>query len=296
MQQCRLVETVDAGLPNGLHIRMTRDRDIYYRDPALFGSQSVVDRHVEDIAYTLDVPRSRLNITAAAKGLMAGAFKICFRDGSVLDARADCNGLLVPNLREVLSIDMKSVAWILVIEKEATFRSIAASPFWANVCHRGIIITGKGYPDLATRAMLHFMSAASPRNGFSSPPVHALMDFDPDGLAILSTFKHGSLARAHDQEGLCVPQLHWLGLRSDHMIAAARLSMGAQGLLALTPRDRRKAISMLDRRQACTDEDEARVRGALQTMLMLNLKAELQVLDVMENGMSDLLTTQLPDV
>lgn len=37
-------------------------RDIYYRDPELFIKQTVVDRYVDDIAYTLGVERDALNV------------------------------------------------------------------------------------------------------------------------------------------------------------------------------------------------------------------------------------------
>lgn len=95
-----------------------RVRDIYYRDPALFGRQAVVDRYVDDVAFTLGVPRSMLNVTAAAKGLVAGAFEICRRDGSVVSASSDREGILVPGLRDVLSVTMNAVKWVLVVEKE----------------------------------------------------------------------------------------------------------------------------------------------------------------------------------
>lgn len=37
-------------------------RDIFYREPELFKKQSVVDRYVDDIAYTFDVNRSALHV------------------------------------------------------------------------------------------------------------------------------------------------------------------------------------------------------------------------------------------
>jgi len=40
------------------------DRDIYYKDPALFVKQSVVDRYVDDIAFTFNVPRSALSVVS----------------------------------------------------------------------------------------------------------------------------------------------------------------------------------------------------------------------------------------
>lgn len=40
-------------------------RDMYYRDPELFVKQAVVDRYVDDIAYTLGVERDALNVVSA---------------------------------------------------------------------------------------------------------------------------------------------------------------------------------------------------------------------------------------
>ena len=64
------------GTPSPLPVCCETDdsRDIYYRDPALFGSQDYVDRYVDQIAFTFGVPRNSLNVIAAAKGLVAGAF------------------------------------------------------------------------------------------------------------------------------------------------------------------------------------------------------------------------------
>ncbi|KAH9831066.1 Meiotic recombination protein SPO11 [Teratosphaeria destructans] len=261
--------------------------DIYYRDPALFGSQSHVDRYVDDIAFTFGIPRSALNITAVAKGLVAGAFSLCRRDGSIVDARADREGTLVPNLRDVLSVDMKAAEWILVIEKEASFRSVASSPFWDRVQSQGVIITGKGYPDIATRALLRYMSIPSPQNGFASPLVHALVDFDPDGLAILSVYKHGSNALAHENADLIVPKTKHLGLRSTHVSVGIENEAASQALLTLTARDRRKATKMLERERG----EDARLE--LQRMLMLGVKAELQLLDAVPGGMLQMLEAEL---
>ena len=270
-------------------------RDLYYRDPALFGSQAVVDRYVDNIAYTFSVPRSKLNVTAAAKGLVAGAFHICRRDGSTTNGIDDRDGILVPALRDILSVDVTAVKWILVIEKEATFRSIASSAFWDTISACGVIITGKGYPDIATRALLHLLSMATPQNGFVSPPVFGLADCDPDGLAILSIYRNGSAALTHENDDLRVPQLQWLGLQTDHMMGESLLH-SSQGLLSLTKRDRRRAVKLLERNAGTSSETELRMSRALQTMLMLNTKAELQLLDSVPNGTTSLLESRLDHV
>ncbi|KAK5119873.1 hypothetical protein LTR85_007199 [Meristemomyces frigidus] len=287
----RILELTHEALRTGVTLSK---RDIYYRDPALFGSQAHVDRYVDDIAFTFGVPRSALNVAAVAKGLVAGAITFCRRDGSVVNAAADKDGILVPSLKEVLSIDMTAVRWIIVVEKEASFRSIASSSFWEKVSTDGVLITGKGYPDIASRALLRYLSTPSPQNGFATPPVYGLADFDPDGLAILSTYKHGSIALAHESAELRVPQLKWLGLRSEHMLLGGDSTHASQGLLTLTARDRGKARKMLDRSVHPNDDDaETEYGRELQVMLMLNMKAELQLLDAVPNGMTDLLDSEL---
>ncbi|CAK4016770.1 Meiotic recombination SPO11 [Lecanosticta acicola] len=285
----RILELMHEALRNDAVISK---RDLYYRDPALFGYQSTVDRYVDDIALTFGVPRSSLNVTAVAKGLLAGAVSFCRKDGSTVDAFNDREGILVPSLKDVLSVMMQNVRWILVIEKEASFRSIAASSFWDVISARGIIITGKGYPDLSTRAMLHFLVTPSARNGFVSPPVFGLVDFDPDGIAILSIYRHGSQSLAHESKKHAVPQLQWLGLRSEHLA----LGHGAhltQGLLTLTPRDRRKALDMLANRESLRTSDGWETGHELQRMLQMNTKAEIQLLDAVPDGMAQLLRSTL---
>ncbi len=41
-------------------------RNIYYKDPSLFKTQTVVDRCVDALAYTFDVPRAKLNVVSAS--------------------------------------------------------------------------------------------------------------------------------------------------------------------------------------------------------------------------------------
>ncbi|KAK9072897.1 hypothetical protein SSX86_009332 [Deinandra increscens subsp. villosa] len=51
-----------------------------------------------------------------------------------------------------------------------------------------ILITAKGYPDIATRFLLHRMSRE-----FPEIKILGLVDWNPAGLAILCTFKYGSI-------------------------------------------------------------------------------------------------------
>ncbi|KAK5011168.1 endodeoxyribonuclease, partial [Cryomyces antarcticus] len=160
------------------------------------------------------------------------------------------------------------------------------------IAAQGIIITAKGYPDIATRALLRFLAFPSPRNGFSNPPVHALVDFDPDGLGILSTYKYGSFALAHENAALTVSSIRWLGVRSTHIMTEESVHQ-SQGLLRLSQRDRRKASKMLEQEVFAADGPECEWRRELQIMLLLNVKAEIQLMDARTSGLACWLKTEL---
>lgn len=115
------------------------------------------------------------------------------------------------------------------------------------------------------------------------------MDFDPDGLAIMSTYKHGSVSLAHENDTLVAPRIEWLGIRSDVIRDIHQDRSGTW--LRLTPRDRRKALKMLEK-PVCQEEVEASWRRELQVMLMLNIKTEIQILGEYSN-LEDYLSSEL---
>ncbi|KEQ86509.1 DNA topoisomerase IV, alpha subunit [Aureobasidium pullulans EXF-150] len=287
----RILELIHESLSDGV---ILTKRDLYYRDPALFGKQATVDRYVDQIAAAFAVPRSSLNVTAGVKGLMAGAAVIHRRDGSKIGLTNVQNGVLVPSMEEVLSVDLSRVRWILVVEKEATFQSIISSEFWQEMMWHAVIVTGKGYPDIATRAIARFMSIASPQNGFAEPPVFGLVDYDPDGMAILHTYKHGSKKMSEDNAALIVPTTQWMGLRSRDITDEDHTHRN-QGLMPLTRRDRHKARKMLEWEQFSDLEEAAQWRRELQVMLMLNLKAEIQIIDSDPSGLAKMIKYAVKD-
>jgi meiotic recombination protein SPO11 len=166
----------------------------------------------------------------------------------------------------------------------ATFRTLATNQYWKDsLAGKGVLITvwssssfaaksdllqAKGYPDIQTRQFIHLFSRQHP-----TIPIFALVDFDPDGIAIMSTYKHGSMSLAHETN-LTVPSIRWLGIRSCDFLDNHN---DIQGLLNLTARDRRIAMKMLGKNIAEEDRDEE-WRRELQVMLMMNVKAEIQIL------------------
>jgi meiotic recombination protein SPO11 len=136
--------------------------------------------------------------------------------------------------------------------------------------------------------MTRFMTTASPQNGFAEPPVFGLVDYDPDGLAILHTYKHGSKKMSEENAGLVIPMIQWMGLHS-RAITDDDHTHRTQGLLALTLRDRHKARKMLEWDQHASFDEAAQWRRELQVMLMLNLKAEMQIVDSGPSGLVNMI-------
>lgn len=129
----------------------------------------------------------------------------------------------------------------------------------------------------------------------------------------MSTCKHGSFALAHENATLVTSGLKWLGVKSVDLFPSVRLSSSehikeegdadedegrraggtellSQGLLRMTARDRRRAVSMLKWSQLEEDEE---VRRELQVMLMLGIKAEMQILDERPGGLAGWLRGRL---
>ena len=100
----------------------------------------------------------------------------------------------------------------------------------------------------------------------------------------MSTYKHGSLKLSHENAGLNVPSMQWLGIRSRDVLAGNEQDE-CSGLLRLSARDRKKAADMLDGSDVLREGGmEEEWRRELQVMLMLNVKAEMEILAEREGG------------
>lgn len=154
---------------------------------------------------------------------------------------------------------------------------------------------GKGYPDLCTREFARKLSES--RRLLDDPlRFHVLVDSDPDGMAIMSTYKYGSMAHTRDNARLNIPCLRWLGLRTSDVVAGAS-SLGDEALIPLTARDRKKIIAMLSENPVwAADGPELGWRAELQQMLMLNLKAELEILYDRDGGIEGWIDQQMATV
>ncbi|KAK3377542.1 Spo11/DNA topoisomerase VI subunit A [Podospora didyma] len=208
----RILELSHEALLSG---NIITKRNIYYQNIELFKSQSTVDDMIDNLAFTLGVGRGDLNIAATAKGLIAGLVDLIMKGGSIIKCdHSHDGGTLLPSIDSIDKVDFRDAKWLLVIEKEATFRTLAESQYANNSkAGHGIIVTAKGFPDLATRRFLSILHSVRP-----TLTVFALVDFDPHGIAILRTYKTGSQRFEHE-ENVTVPDLKWLGIRSRDILS-----------------------------------------------------------------------------
>ncbi|KAK4868165.1 hypothetical protein LT330_007363 [Penicillium expansum] len=279
----RILAILDQAIRTG---QLISKRDIYYIDPEFFRVQYIVDHIVDDLAYTIGVNRTALNVEAAAKGLVTGDFRLIRGSHILIDAQSVTEDTLIPRIEDGDEIDISRVRWVLVIEKEAVFHRLARVSYHTRaLAGEGIMVTGKGYPDFMTRTFLRAMSDSASNQSRSPPRFYALTDGDPHGMAIMSTYKYGSAAHLHQNARLSIPRLQWLGLRVTDIIAVPEV-LGDTALLSLTTRDRRKIMDMLRNSPVwASDGPEPEWRAELQRMLVLNLKAEIEILYGCQGGL-----------
>ena len=101
------------------------------------------------------------------------------------------------------------------------------------------------------------------------------------------------MSLAHENERHTCQSLQLLGVKPDDIIRDQDESSihGTEGLMPLSVRDRRKAITMLGR--VVEQDDAIEATRDLQLMLMLNVKAEIQILEAREGGLASWLSQRL---
>ncbi|KAH7428336.1 hypothetical protein KP509_10G088000 [Ceratopteris richardii] len=214
-------------------------RELFYRllseAPNYFRCQKQVNDAIQDVVAVVKCSRYSLGILASSRGSVTGRLLIQEPDGAVLDCTntGSAGQVITGDLNCIQNWRFQSDArYILVVEKDAIFQRLQEDKFFYSVpC---IIITAKGYPDLASRIFLHQL-----RCTFPMFPIVALVDWNPAGLAILCTYKFGSV-RMGLETSTYVCDVKWLGLRSRDIQLVSK-----ESFIPLTAKDRQLATSLL---------------------------------------------------
>ncbi|XP_004511556.1 meiotic recombination protein SPO11-2 isoform X1 [Cicer arietinum] len=195
-----------------LQEKRVTQRELFYKllcdSPHLFPSQKDVNRTIQDLVALLRCSRYSLGIMASSRGLIAGRLILQEPGKEVVDCSVcGSSGHTISgdfNLLEKLILN-SDARYIIIVEKHAIFQRLAEDRFFHQI--PSILITAKGYPDMATRFLLHRISRA-----FPELPILALVDWNPAGLAILCTFKFGSVGMGLESYRYAC-NVKWLGLR-----------------------------------------------------------------------------------
>ena len=240
------------------------------------GSTAQLQVAIQDAVRLLRVPRSCLGITCSSKGLVAGAVTITnTTTGDVLEAlfkpRPIPGNIL--EINELLFDVLPSVEAILLVEKDAVFQSLATHPA-LNEDKNIIFITGKGVPDVATRAFASQLHLQHPHL-----LILGLVDWNPSGVGILALYRYGS-RRMVESSRYTLPTLHWMGVRSG-VLGNLSEKEAVRGLQPLTPRD--KSLIPGLKAQCAEHENDAWVEE-LSVMEQNGVKADIEAVYRMCEG------------
>ncbi|XP_073316001.1 meiotic recombination protein SPO11-2 [Primulina huaijiensis] len=214
-------------------------RELFYKllsdSPEYFTSQLQVNRSIQDVVALLRCSRYSLGVMASSRGVVAGRLLLQEPNQNIIDCSVcGSSGYAISgDLIFLENLIMKSDArYIIVVEKHAIFQRLAEDRVFNQIpC---ILITAKGYPDIATRMLLHRMSRE-----FSELPILGLVDWNPAGLAILCTFKHGSIGMGLEAYRYAC-NIKWLGLRKNDI----EQLIPDESLIQLKTRDHQIAKSL----------------------------------------------------
>jgi len=166
--------------------------------------------------------------------------------------------------------------YVLVIEKEGVFTRLVEERFFLKVpC---IMITGCGFPDIATRALVSTLTKF-----FPNLRVLGLSDYNPFGCSIMLTYKFDSKTSSYEGQGLSVDTLYWIGLRTHHVqTMQEKEDFSEEWLQSYTKADRACAKGLIQSLRKRYDDDptvavEPYIRE-LHAMQSFGKKCEIEVL------------------
>eukprot|EP00644_Phytophthora_capsici_P016825 jgi/Phyca11/576761/estExt2_Genewise1.C_PHYCAscaffold_950048 len=199
-------------------------RDVYYLH-SFFKGQSEADEAILDAGSILGIPRGHLNIVGATKGCFTGDISILVR---LYESTHD-DYIRYGQWREFGSGEEISITQELLQLKPSDIED----KFFEMI--PSILITGRGFPDLATRMFVSMLSK------FLDIPVLGLCDCNPFGLSIMLTYKLGS-ARMPLESLQYAVDIKWIGVRPSQVSA---LGLPRTAFKALTRKDVAVANSLM---------------------------------------------------
>jgi meiotic recombination protein SPO11 len=241
-------------------IKIATLREVFYQRVSVFRNQSRSDSAIETIMDMLLVTRDSLGVIAASKSIVTGNM-IYEESGDLIDCRrmGDGGKAITSNAASIANIDVLDSKYVLIVEKDGPFAILNTSKFWKK--YPGIIVTGKGQPDIAVRQLLKMI------RDVSDVPIYAMVDADPYGYLIYKSYVHGSDSLAGYTPHITV-DAEFIGAKITDLLAR---EVDSEVLLKLNKNDRRIIRSALKAKWATKE-----MKLEFETMLERNVKAEMQ--------------------
>lgn len=238
-------------------------RDLFYEYKMLYGVQRNLDLSVSFLCQLMNTPRIEHNVLSSGRGLVAG--RVVIKENG---RRINCLSSVVA-INDFSRCDIQTNAQlVLVVEKDTVFQKLLSERFLKSFSPV-ILVTGKGYPDVATRILLKKLVAI---------PMFILVDCDPHGVEIAMTYKYGGAQNKAEFGDLTLPNLQWIGL-SRHDVQ--NLEIANSDFLPLNPTEHRKAKKLYERAAAVGD---LALAEELESFLVNGTKLELEAVSSVSRG------------
>jgi meiotic recombination protein SPO11 len=271
--------------------RTTTTREVFYVFVTHFRNQRECDGVILDVAKVLGVSRRSLGLFASPKGWFCGCVEITRRGtlpsgkevSSTIDGTAIFSIQGLPITKEwterdengctddgvEIKVYSKSAKVILVIEKEGVYNRLSEERIFDR--YPCILVTGKGNPDLATRALVSTLHREL------RLPVAGICDCNPFGISVLALYHCAGDRMGVDGRRRYTVPIRWLGLRPSKVARLKNKNKLPESVFQkLTDLDNKRIASLLDNPEDpyLTEADEAEVRD----MKAAGYKVELEAL------------------
>lgn len=250
-------------------------RSLYYTAPSLYGSQTQSNVLIAEFCFGYSIEREMMHYRAAAKGLLLGNCTMITQIGTITTSSL----VPVPISPHFFYLQQihTDAQFVLVIEKDTIFEHLVDSykAIRDKLGQSFMVITGKGYPDAATRALVSFLDSCKIL-------IFGLADGDAHGMNILCTYAYGSASATRKSvipNHYIAPSLVPIGVFSSHI---QRSSGAIKGSRHCDPTDVKLYDILITRLTALGRLEWA---NEVQNLATLGMQYELETILEQEGGL-----------
>eukprot|EP00731_Ephydatia_muelleri_P030324 Em0021g847a len=188
--------------------KVVTQREGYYTLVNHFKNQSEFNATLQgDVVALTGCTRASLGVHASSSGAIAGLVSWKMEGSDPINCSTGTTaGIQIPGVTDKVTLTNLGARYILVVEKDAIFTYLCGQRIWDTLpC---ILVTGCGYPPLSVRMVLKRLE------DHLQLPILGLFDYNPHGLRILLTYKHGSTQMGTEAHAYAT-DIKWLGVHHD---------------------------------------------------------------------------------